>query len=96
MPTQLWIAIHHHRHGEDVYPFFDTEPAEDDVISAIEASSSYEPEREEWIEVRGPFDVPSKPKMPPDPPQPFTEQTFVEFITGWLELNDKAMRGGGP
>lgn len=57
---KLYIAAFHHRHGEDVYPFFqDSEPAEDAVIARINQDSEWEgEEREEWIEVFGPYAVP--------------------------------------
>jgi len=31
---------------------------------------------------------------PEEAPEPFTEQTFCEFINEWIDLNQKAMTGG--
>jgi hypothetical protein len=55
-PTKLkltiWTAVHVHRHGEDIFNFTHN-PTEEDVIEAIEAASSWEPEDGEYIEYRG-------------------------------------------
>ena len=63
-PVKLWIAIHGHKHGEDLFPFFRSEsdsPSLAEVIrTIIDSGSSYEPEREEWIDIRGPWDLPDK------------------------------------
>ncbi len=51
----LYIAIHHHRHGLDVYPCYASSiaEAEEKIVGKIE---DYEQGREdEWIETRGPF-----------------------------------------
>ena len=56
----LWIALHTHRHGTDVYPFFqENTVSEEQVIARIEKASGWEPEREEFIEVNGPWPVPA-------------------------------------
>ena len=63
----LWIALYHHRHGVDPYPYFQTdEPEVEQVIKDIDAQDgegTYEgaggsvPEEDqrddEWIEVLG-------------------------------------------
>jgi hypothetical protein len=49
---ELWTAVHHHRHGEDFY-FFRYCPSEAEVIAEVDATSSWEPEDDESVEVRG-------------------------------------------
>ncbi len=51
----VWVALWHHRHGTDV-SVFDHEPEEEEAIIAFEdAGGEYEPERDEYIEIRGPL-----------------------------------------
>lgn len=46
----IYPALHHHRHGTDIF-LFDYEPSEEDVIAQIECLSSYEPQCDESIEI---------------------------------------------
>jgi len=50
----LWIVIHWHRDGEDVYPVFAVSRPTADEQAAI-VGESYEPEKEESLDVRGPW-----------------------------------------
>lgn len=57
-PIRLWNVLHHHRHGVDAYPFIQEEaPGDEEIEAAINAESSFEPEHDEWHEVRGSEDV---------------------------------------
>ena len=54
METSLWIAIHHHRHGQD-YALVQcpVEPVTDDVTALFDG---FEEERDdEWVEIYGPM-----------------------------------------
>lgn len=55
----VWIGIHHHLHGFDVFPIVGrSEPTPAEVVSEIEkAGGTYEPGKNEWIETRGPWIV---------------------------------------
>jgi len=68
---KLWIALHRHANGADVYPFFqDQEPSIEQIRSGIgeyngrpDGADDFDPEspdydEREWIEIRGPFDLP--------------------------------------
>lgn len=58
---RLWILIHEHRHGVDVFPKLvaagDRPSDEESVMAAIiaEGGSEWEPARRESAEWRGPF-----------------------------------------
>jgi hypothetical protein len=49
---QVWIVIYEHRHGIDVFPW-NRCPTEEEVISTLE---DWEPDRDETIDIRGPYD----------------------------------------
>ncbi len=50
---RLWIIVYHHRHGCDAWPTYGaTEPDLDLVAKDLD---NWEPEREEWLELFGPF-----------------------------------------
>jgi len=60
--TIVWTATHHHRHGVDVFNFFQKDaPSEEEVIAQINAVSSYEPEYDEYFEVSGPDELTLEP-----------------------------------
>lgn len=52
--TPLYIVHYCHRHGHDVWPVFSDRP----LSPETEASKleNFEPDRDEWVEVYGPFD----------------------------------------
>lgn len=53
--TEVWVALWHHKHGEDV-AVFSYEPTESDVVKFFdELGGEYEPDRDESIEIRGPI-----------------------------------------
>ena len=52
---EYWIVTYAHRHGTDAWAEFDEEPTEESVIQGLD---EWEPDREEFIEIRGPFTVP--------------------------------------
>lgn len=56
-PCQIWVGLHHHRHGVSVHVLSQQEePSEEEVIAAIEkAGEEYEEDADEWLEVVGPF-----------------------------------------
>ena len=52
----VWIVLYHHRHGVDAWPVFQaTVPDEDEIIEGLD---EYEPDREEYVEIVGPFEAP--------------------------------------
>lgn len=57
-PIKLWIIVHKHRHGEDFYPLWQSDyPDLDEFAKTLD---DFEPNREdEWLELSGPFDIPS-------------------------------------
>jgi hypothetical protein len=58
----LWIIVHHHKHGVDTFPFFgESEPTDEQAIAKINETSEYEEEDEEdeHFEVNGPFVIPA-------------------------------------
>jgi hypothetical protein len=57
---KLWIVLHTHRHGVDVYPLFQTDaPTEDEMVAAT--GDSYEGDRDdEFLEVNGPHEIPAE------------------------------------
>ena len=53
---KLWIVIYSHRYGVDVWPMFqDLAP---DLEVFAEQLDDFEPERDEYFDLQGPFDVP--------------------------------------
>ena len=50
---QIWIVLYEHRHGADVWPV-NFPITEEQVANELD---DYEPDRDETIEVVGPFDV---------------------------------------
>lgn len=48
--AKIYPALHHHRHGTDCY-LFGEQPSEEEVIDAVNAASSYEPEAGESLEI---------------------------------------------
>lgn len=53
---KFWIVMYHHRHGSDAWPVFsDTEPNLEEQASELD---DWEPDRDEWLEVFGPFKTP--------------------------------------
>lgn len=58
---KLWIAVWSHRHGVDVFPLWCADghqPTEADAVALID---DYEPERQEWVAIHGPMDIPDGP-----------------------------------
>jgi hypothetical protein len=59
---KIWIIQHHHRHGVDTWPVVsDGEPDLEEIENGLD---DFEPEREEFLEAAGPFDLPDKPTEP--------------------------------
>lgn len=56
---KLYIVHYDHRHGHDIWPLFvdDEKPAPtlEEVVAGLD---EYEPDREESVEILGPFEVP--------------------------------------
>lgn len=53
---KCWVVIYRHRHGTDAFPMFQEErPTEEE---AQEATGCFEKEKEEDVEVTGPWEVP--------------------------------------
>ncbi len=51
---KLYVVIHHHRHGEDVYPVLSARrPTQDEMLALV--GDKFETEENEWLELRGPF-----------------------------------------
>jgi len=56
MDGNIWVAVWHHRHGEDIYVFQGTDaPTEQAVIDRINLDSEFEPDDEEYIDICGPY-----------------------------------------
>ena len=54
---QLYIVVHHHCHGTDVFPIWsETYPGENEAIEAINKVSTFEPSDVEWFDIAGPFE----------------------------------------
>ncbi len=51
---KLYIVIHHHRHGEDVYPVISARRPTQEEIAAL-VGDNFEAEENEHLELRGPF-----------------------------------------
>ncbi len=59
---KVWIVHYWHRHGDDFWPEF-TEPTESSVIAGLddwEGPGSEANREDEGIEIRGPWEVPTK------------------------------------
>lgn len=55
----FWIVIYTHRHGVDVWPFFSDEmPTESEITNNLDDWEG-DTREDEYVEVRGPFTVPS-------------------------------------
>lgn len=56
---KVWVLLHHHKHGVDVWPVrAETEAALPEPADFIDSKGSkFEPEKDEWTEWRGPFEV---------------------------------------
>ena len=53
---KCWIVVYRHRHGDDSWPLFqDERPSIDKIIAELD---DFESDRNESIELVGPFDVP--------------------------------------
>ena len=53
----LWIVQYHHRHGTDAWPIAAVKPpSQSDIIRGLD---DWEPDKSEWLEVLGPFNVPN-------------------------------------
>ena len=50
---QLWIIIYSHRHGVDAWPVISKESP--DLEKVADDMQGWEPDREEYLEVRGPW-----------------------------------------
>ena len=52
---KIWIIQYHHRHGVDTWPVVsDGEPDLEEIENGLD---DFEPEREEFVEADGPFDL---------------------------------------
>lgn len=50
----LWIVVYHHRHGTDVYPFFqEEEPSQTQMIQFLDKITTYEGDRPEDCQPEG-------------------------------------------
>jgi hypothetical protein len=57
-PIKLWIVIYHHRFGTDGMPVWQSD--EPNLEEFTKTLSNFEPDREdEYLELSGPFDIPS-------------------------------------
>jgi len=57
--ARIWVVVYTHRHGVDAWPLVSAErPSEDEVIATLE---EWEPDRDETIEVVGPWDLSGTP-----------------------------------
>lgn len=57
MNRKFWIVMHEHRFGVTNYPtFVDDEPTQEQMEQIV--GDDYEPEREEFLNVDGPYEVP--------------------------------------
>ena len=84
---KVYIAIHHHKHGVDLYPFFqEEEPTQEDVIPRIEAKASWEPEGPDWVEIRGPW----TPENNWEPMEGFQE--LVEEVERYISPHDDSIQ----
>ena len=55
-PSSCWVVIYTHKHGADAWPLFGTrKPSAKSVIKTLD---SWEPDKGEEIEIRGPFMFP--------------------------------------
>lgn len=53
---KVWIAIHSHSHGIDVWPIFNREQAKTNVvIEQLTSSGDWKDGENDFVEVRGPF-----------------------------------------
>ena len=59
---KLWIVLHTHRYGIDIYPLFqESRPTEKEMIAA---ASDYEIDRDdEFLEVNGPHEIPAEMRL---------------------------------
>lgn len=49
LDTTLWVTVHHHRHGIDIFTFTaHTEPTEEEIIKSLDID--FEPDKDEWLE----------------------------------------------
>lgn len=57
---KVYIVVYYHRHGSDTWPRFtaDNAPAPD-AVAEIDQLEDFEPDRDESVEIFGPFDVPT-------------------------------------
>ena len=60
---KIWIIQYHHRHGVDVWPVANEDrPDLEEIENGLD---DFEPEREEFLEATGPFDLPDDPTRSP-------------------------------
>jgi hypothetical protein len=53
----LWIVVHHHRHGEDLYPIYSSEKPPTEKHAERIVGDNFEADREdEYLDSRGPWD----------------------------------------
>ena len=53
---QFWIVIYSHRHGIDTWPVWGKTPPDLDMVA--NHLEDWEPDREEYLELVGPFTCP--------------------------------------
>ena len=58
MTKQLWIVQYHHRHGTDTWPVYSAEAP--DLEAEADALDDFEEDRDEYLELSGPFPIPSQ------------------------------------
>lgn len=53
---QFWIVTYNHRHGQDSWPEWGSERPDLERVAAD--LDDWEPDKEEWLDLAGPFEVP--------------------------------------
>ena len=66
---RCWVVLCHHSHGTDAWPEFrplGVEPTQEEIIYHMDdyegegRTDGLEPREDEWIEFRGPFEMPEE------------------------------------
>ena len=51
----IWIVLYHHRHGTDAWPYVSVAAPDLEVVASD--LDDWEPDRDEYLETFGPFEV---------------------------------------